>query len=92
MRMPNLPDWVTSFIAETRKLVTEVRKRTISGLKTIVLITMSIILVACTLLSAQAGAPYWALDVSAFGFVGILYFILQGCVKLDRTKKMRDRY
>jgi hypothetical protein len=90
--MPNIHDWIVAFIDGLVKLIAEVRKRTITGLKTIVLVTMSVILVVCTISSAQQGTPIWALDVSAFGFIGVLYFVLTGCVKLDRTRKMREKY
>jgi hypothetical protein len=85
--MPDISKSLDSFFNGLAKIITQVRKDKKAGIKAIILITMSLISLSGIILSAQNGAPYWAILVSAYAFLPMLYFIMLGCVKTDKRRR-----
>lgn len=82
--------WIESFVKifleEVREIIKEVRKRTIPGIKAILIVTISVICILADLAGFIYGAPYLQLVLGSSIFIVVLFFILVGTVKIDRKK------
>jgi hypothetical protein len=85
--MPDISKSLDSFFNGVAKIIAQMRKDKKAGIKAILLITMSLISLSGTILSAQNGAPYWAILLGAYAFLPMLYLILLGCIKIDKRKR-----
>jgi hypothetical protein len=90
--MLNFGKFWESFTDGLAKVIAEVRKRVVPGMKTIALMTMSAMFTATTIISAEQGTQYLILVFGSCIFMIVLYVIVSGFVKIDRTRKIRERY
>lgn len=89
--MPDISKTITSFFKGLAEIIRELRKNKNAGIKAIVLITMCFIALIGLVLSAQNGAPFWAILGGSYIYLYMFYQIMMGCVKIDRRKRRRPK-
>jgi len=86
MHLPDVSKSIESFFNGMAKIIAQMRKDKVAGIKAIVLVTMYLIALI-TIASVASKAPFWALFLGGYGFLGIFYFIMSACLKTDRRSR-----